>query len=86
MLGVGGVMGANLPGGKCQKLRNLFESLRNVEGYLTAANELGTRLMNGGTGAALPDENQQTPEQRVELAKALLTRDQAFGNWVNRLY
>jgi RHS repeat-associated protein len=85
-LGVGGVLGTQLPGSKCQKFRNLFESLRNIEGYPSAANELGTRIANNGTGAQIPTEDQQTADQRAQLAKAWLARGQAFDRWAKRLF
>jgi RHS repeat-associated protein len=75
-----GTMGANFNGGCGQQARNLFESLRNVSGYPSAANELGARLANGILG---DNDAYATPDQRVAVAKALLDRQEAFQRFLN---
>ena len=83
---VGGKMGVKLPGNSSfTKAANLFESLRNVEGYPSALEELFSRIANRGF-SEIPDEFAQTPGQRVELAKALLHRQEAFDRWLKRDY
>jgi len=83
-LGIGGTLGTKLPGNSAfQRAANLFESLRNVEGYPTALEELFARLGNRGIRPIpLPDD--QTADQRAELAKALLHRQESFDRWLRR--
>ena len=85
-LGVVGTMGTRMPGDSAfQRAVNLFESLRNIEGYPSALEELFARLGNRGIyGVPLPDD--QTADQRAELAKALLNRQEAFDRWLRRDY
>ena len=87
-LGVGGIMGGTLPcKSKSQGLRNLFESLFNLEGIPSALNEYGEKFGNNASGSQIPSEyGLQTPDQRAQLARAWLERDRAYGAWLNRLY
>jgi RHS repeat-associated protein len=87
-LDVGGTMGATLPCNRAgQGLRNLFESMRNVEGWPSGANELANRIANNGTSGGIPSANStQTPDQRAALAEAFIQRDQAYLNWLQRNY
>jgi RHS repeat-associated protein len=86
-LTVGGKLGTTLPGSDCQKLRNLFESLRNIRGYPTAVAELGSRLMNNGTSGSIPSAvGIQTADQREAFAKALLLRSQAYDQWLRKYF
>jgi hypothetical protein len=83
-LGIGGTLGTTLPGNSAfQRAANLFESLRNVEGYPTALEELIARLGNRGV-RPIPLQYDQTPEQREVLARALLHRQEAFDRWLKR--
>jgi RHS repeat-associated protein len=87
--GQAGQMGTDLPpqGGVCeerQKVRNLFESSRNVRGYRSAGGELVARLATGAFFEPLPKD--MLPGYRLELAKALLNRQQAYHNFLNRIY
>lgn len=66
---------------KRQKVRNLFESTRNVRGYSTAVNEAMTRL---GTGAIQPLPKNMLPGKRLVLAKALLERANAYQAFLMR--
>lgn len=83
-LGVGGRMGIVLPGdGAYQRAVNLFEALRNIEGYPSAFEELLTRIANGAF-APVPLPDSQTEDERADLARALLNRHQAFDRWLRR--
>jgi len=77
----GGTMGANMGGNCGQKARNLFESMRNLMGYPSAANELAARLATGIIG---DNDDNATPGQRVEMAKAMLNRQQAFQRFLGK--
>ncbi|MCG2678726.1 MAG: hypothetical protein L6455_01985 [Kiritimatiellae bacterium] len=83
--GQAGQMGTDLPpqGDVCekrQKVRNLFESRRNILGYPSAGGELAARL---ATGAIQPLPKDMLPGYRLELAKALLQRQQAYQDFLN---
>ena len=83
--GQAGQMGTDLsPQGdvcpKRQKVRNLFESQRNIYGYSSAGGELAARL---ATGAIKPLPKNMLPAHRLELAKALLQRQQAYYDFLN---
>ena len=84
--GRAGQFGTDLPpqGDVCEKrqeVRNLFESTRNIRGYPSAANELMTRL---GTGAWQPLPQDMLPGRRLELARSLLERQQAYDRFLHR--
>jgi len=84
-LGIGGTLGTKLPGNSAyQRAVNLWESLRNVEGYPTALEELFSRIANNTAFRPVPLPDDQTPDQRAELAKALLHRSESFERWLRR--
>lgn len=86
---VGGKLGMVLPGGGTfQKAANLFESFPwNLEGLPSGGKELLARLSTGiWTPLPVPDSFANTPGNRVVLARALLNRNQAFADWLQRNY
>jgi hypothetical protein len=81
-LHVGGRMGMILPGNSdFQHLANLYEDGFNIRGWGTGLNEGFERWAND---AEKNDYDMTTPDQRVELAKALLFRQQSFDHWLRR--
>jgi len=81
----GGTLGVTYKGPKCQQIINKFEKLGTVSGWKTGVQEVLTRIATDGEGP-VPSEYQQTPEKRAELAKALLARQKAFSDWLEREY
>ncbi len=89
--GLSGRMGTDLPpqGDKCEKRQrvvNVFESLRNIRGYPSGSGEAAARMATGATNPTQPLPKDMLPGSRLELAKALLVRQQAYHNFLNRIY
>ncbi len=89
---VGGLLWQQLqPDNAGQRLRNLFESPRNLTGLISAGGEWWGRFWGGRTAggfvfAPVPPADAQTEFERELLANALLERQRAYDRFLRSNY